>query len=399
MDGSRVASIGSHLTDSGVEMQPKVLHSVPYGTKGTYVHGKGFVVSEEEFREFTSDGRNQECLRRYVVARDLMTHPEQIPSRWVVDFGDMSELQAREYPALFSHVVEYVKPQRDAVTGQIHETCFWKHWDRREELYEKIAGRGQVLVCPEVSKYCAFAFQPTSYLFSHMVNVVASEERSVFAVLSSDLHVTWAWHHGSTMRDAGLRYTTSSCLNTFPFPPKEPGRAGTIGGIGADYHEHRRELMLANNEGLTKTYNRFHDPEDKTPGIVRLRELHVEMDNAVREAYGWSDLDLEHGWLKTVTQTEKKNRKTGLKEAVEKVDWRYTISEQAKNEVLKRLLKLNHERYEEEVKQGLHDKKGKKKTGAKKEAKEKEASETEGCEKKPFKLSNPMDRKKGPKLL
>ena len=157
--------------------------------------------------------------------------------------------------------------------------------------------------------------------------------------------------------------------------------------------------MLANNEGLTKTYNRFHDPEDKTPGIVRLRELHVEMDNAVREAYGWSDLDLEHGWLKTVTQTEKKNRKTGLKEAVEKVDWRYTISEQAKNEVLKRLLKLNHERYEEEVKQGLHDKKGKKKTGAKKEAKEKEASETEGCEKKPFKLSNPMDRKKGPKLL
>ena len=40
---------------------------------------------------------------------------------------------------------------------------------------------------------------------------------------------------------------------------------------------------------------------------------------------------------------------------------RYTISEPARREVLSRLLKLNHERYEEEVKAGLHEKKGGKK--------------------------------------
>ena len=38
---------------------------------------------------------------------------------------------------------------------------------------------------------------------------------------------------------------------------------------------------------------------------------------------------------------------------------RFTISESARREVLARLLKLNHERHAEEVKQGLHDKKGK----------------------------------------
>ncbi len=37
---------------------------------------------------------------------------------------------------------------------------------------------------------------------------------------------------------------------------------------------------------------------------------------------------------------------------------RFTISEPARREVLQRLLKLNHERYAEEVKQGLHGKKG-----------------------------------------
>ena len=60
----------------------------------------------------------------------------------------------------------------------------------------------------------------------------------------------------------------------------------------------------------------------------------------VPAAYGWSDLNLDHGFHET---------KQGI---------RFTISEPARREVLQRLLKLNHERYAEEVKQGLHDKKG-----------------------------------------
>jgi hypothetical protein len=75
---------------------------------------------------------------------------------------------------------------------------------------------------------------------------------------------------------------------------------------------------------------------------VMLRELHATLDEAVLAAYGWDDLDLNHGFHET---------KQGI---------RFTISEEARREVLQRLLKLNHERYEEEVAQGLHDKKKKK---------------------------------------
>jgi hypothetical protein len=50
---------------------------------------------------------------------------------------------------------------------------------------------------------------------------------------------------------------------------------------------------------------------------------------------------------------------------------RFTISEPARREVLGRLLALNHERYEEEVKMGLHDaKRGKRKGGKRKAKKE-----------------------------
>lgn len=96
--------------------------------------------------------------------------------------------------------------------------------------------------------------------------------------------------------------------------------------------------MTARQEGLTKTYNRVHNPDEHAEDIQRLRELRIEMDRAVADAYGWSELDLEHGFHQTAQ---------GL---------RFTISEAARREVLERLLILNHARYEAEVAAGLHDK-------------------------------------------
>ena len=98
--------------------------------------------------------------------------------------------------------------------------------------------------------------------------------------------------------------------------------------------------MLARQEGLTATYNRFHNPDASSTDISRLRELHVAMDQAVAAAYGWDDLALGHGFHETAQ---------GL---------RFTIDESARREVLGRLLTLNHQRYAEEVAMGLHEKGG-----------------------------------------
>jgi hypothetical protein len=102
--------------------------------------------------------------------------------------------------------------------------------------------------------------------------------------------------------------------------------------------------MLHRNIGSTELYNLIHNPCELAEDIQELRELHVDMDHAVAAAYGWTDLTLGHGFHDT---------KQGL---------RFTISEPARREVLARLLKLNHERYAEEVKQGLHVKGKAKKT-------------------------------------
>jgi len=134
----------------------------------------------------------------------------------------------------------------------------------------------------------------------------------------------------------------------YPEPDTRSTEPDTLSQIGEHYHEHRKQVMLTRQEGLTKTYNRFHDPDESAEDIATLRRLHIEMDAAVAAAYGWHDLDLGHGFYET---------RQGM---------RYTTSEEARREVLDRLLALNHERHAAEVAVGLHDKgKGK----AKKERK------------------------------
>ena len=77
-----------------------------------------------------------------------------------------------------------------------------------------------------------------------------------------------------------------------------------------------------------------------------LRGMITLIDEAVRDAYGWSDIDLGHGF-----------HEVGYLPANDNV--RYTISEPARIEILKRLSALNRQRWEEEEAAGLH-KKGKK---------------------------------------
>ncbi len=115
--------------------------------------------------------------------------------------------------------------------------------------------------------------------------------------------------------------------------------------------------MLARQEGLTQTYNRVFNDREESTDIRTVRNLHVEMDQAVAAAYGWDDLDLGHGFHDTKQGT------------------RFTISESARREVLARLLKLNHERYAVEIAQGLHDKKKVKAAKAPRKSKGKASSE------------------------
>ena len=140
-------------------------------------------------------------------------------------------------------------------------------------------------------------------------------------------------------------YTASDCFETFPFP-KGWQRNPALEAAGKAYDEFRAELMVRNEGGLTKTYNRFHDRDEVDPEIVKLRELHAAMDRAVLDAYGWSDIPPDCEFL---LDYEIDDEEWGNK----KKPWRYRWPDEVRDEVLARLLDLNQKRAEEERLAGL----------------------------------------------
>jgi hypothetical protein len=176
----------------------------------------------------------------------------------------------------------------------------------------------------------------------------------IFSVLQSSLHDYWARKYSGAL-ETRLCYSPSDCFENFALPD-ELWSVGNrpLSEIGQRYHEHRKSLMVALWLGLTDIYNLFHTPdltaarvqkvskksfeeaERGYAGILELRRLHRELDLAVRDAYGWQDLDLGHDFHEVENLPE--NDRT-----------RYTISSAARKEILKRLLDLNHQRAAEEA--------------------------------------------------
>ena len=104
--------------------------------------------------------------------------------------------------------------------------------------------------------------------------------------------------------------------------------------------------MVRNNEGLTKTYNRFHDPDERSPDILKLRELHAAMDRAVLDAYGWTDLQPTCEFLLDYEEEDDEEESGGGRRR--KKPWRYRWPDDFRDEVLARLLELNRQRAEQE---------------------------------------------------
>ncbi|MFI5615826.1 hypothetical protein ACIA77_52455, partial [Amycolatopsis sp. NPDC051903] len=155
--------------------------------------------------------------------------------------------------------------------------------------------------------------------------VFATDSFADQAILSSSAHQLWAIKYGSGMRN-DPRYTPSDVFETFP----RPAPIDRLGAVGRILDVERRNVMLRRNLGLTKLYNFINDPAIRgDTDITRLRETHVELDREVMDAYGWSDLELDHGFH-TYRQMI-----------------RWSVSPAARVEIFDRLLEEAHRRVEE----------------------------------------------------
>ena len=272
-----------------------------------------------------AESERREWLQRGVVPPD---YPEPVAADW---------------PELLAIVEESVRPERNKLgdNGDARRRKEkWWLWGRyTPSLFAATGGMDQVLAISSVGQQAAFARLPSAMVYSHTLMVFPLPTYAAFCTLQSRPHEIWARFLGSSMKD-DLRYTPSDCFETFPFPDGWETHPALEAG-GKAYYDFRAALMIDNDEGMTKTYNRFHDPDERDPRIAKLRQLHTAMDRAVLEAYGWADISTD---CKFLLDYEIDEETWGRK----KKPWRYRWPDEVRDEVLARLLALNAERAAEE---------------------------------------------------
>ncbi len=360
IDGKRVERITAYLFSKGTDGDPSRLSNLnDLFSQGTNIRSPGFLIGDEGEATTIADMNKvleispkcRDRLKEYIGGEEVNNDPLINSKRYVIYLSDIreeSELEA--WPELTQIVREKVKPERDALGSNPNNIPLKRRWwayhaDRRS-FYDAIQIAGRVLVLSRVSSHLSFVFQPPSRVFGESLNLFLISSFAGFCVLQSREHESWARFFASSLEDR-LRYSPSDCFETFPFP-KGFETNPTLEAAGRTYYEFRSDLMVRNNEGLTKTYNRFHDPDERSPDILKLRELHAEMDRAVLDAYSWTDLKPACEFLLDYEEDEDEEDEMVGKKSKKKKPWRYRWPDDFRDEVLARLLELNRQRAEQE---------------------------------------------------
>ncbi|WP_205920730.1 Eco57I restriction-modification methylase domain-containing protein [Rhizobium leguminosarum] len=335
LDGRPVRRISAYLVEGDLDRAPARLHanarkafagSIVLGIGFTFDDGaaaKGEAESLDTMRELLAkDIRNEERIFPYIGGEEVNSSPSHAHHRFVIDFADLPlrrdfaalhswhrlgeetkremlrsgvvsadfpQEVAEDWPDLLDIVQRRVKPDRDKNPRKARRERWWRHGDRQPGLYDAIAPLQRVLVRSLTStQFPTFTFLDRGRVYDQTLIVWAMETPASLAVLTSRAHEVWSRFLGATMKDDS-RYNIIDCFETFPFPPGFES-SSALQDAGQAYYDFRATLLVETNQGMTKTYNRFHDPIELSAGIARLRALHAAMDRAVLAAYGWDDL-------------------------------------------------------------------------------------------------------------
>ncbi|MCW5720006.1 MAG: class I SAM-dependent DNA methyltransferase [Devosia sp.] len=297
---------------------------------GVKLHGDGFIISRAQAEELGLGVRPglDAHIRPYRNGRDLMGHSRDA---LVIDLFDMAEEAVRrEYPEVYQHLLETVRvarmevyarsPTRDA---QEYLQRWWQFGKGRSDLRSAMKGLSRYIATVETAKHRVFQFLNQAILPDNMLVAIAADDGFYLGVLSSRVHVIWALASGGTLEDRP-RYSKSRCFDPFPFPDATTAIRSRIAAL-AEELDATRKLVLSEHPDLTLTalYNSIEVAKGakalpasnadihQRGRIPILKRLHEQLDEAVFAAYGWS-------------------------------------GDTAEDEILNRLVALNHQRADEE---------------------------------------------------
>jgi hypothetical protein len=272
---------------------------------GVQLSGQGFLVLGEEAEAMRKTSAAP-LLKRYFTGRDLT---QNMREQYVIDTFGLDENELRtSYPDAYQWLADRVRPERAHNPRDTYRVNWWRHAETRSKFRGALAGLRQFIVTSRTARHRVFQLVSADALPETKVLIVALGDAFSLGVLQAEVHVAFANRVGGWLGVGNdSTYNHSDCFEKFPFPSDDtgltPALTERIRQLAEQLDAHRKARQAA-FEGVTLTglYNVLDklrrgealNAKDKTlheQGLVSvLQSLHDELDAAVLQAYGWSDL-------------------------------------------------------------------------------------------------------------
>ena len=250
--------------------------------RGITLVGAGFLVSPEQ----ASALDNGALLRPYRNGKDLTDKPRGV---LVLDaFGLSEDELRRNYPASWQWLHDKVKPERDHNARASYRDNWWIFAEPRSEWRGASQGLERYIVTPMTAKHRLFLFERREILPDQGLVPIAVKDAFVLGVLSSRVHLVWAFVQGGTLEDRP-RYNQSRCFETFPFPAASADQQARIRDLAEQLDSHRKRVLAEHAElTLTGLYNVLVKVVDGRPSFAK-----PSIDGGKQEEIAVIDPDFE----------------------------------------------------------------------------------------------------------
>lgn len=270
---------------------------------GYQLSGQGFAVDVETARRIDPlFGTTNSLVWPLVSGRDITQRSRGLQAIDVCA-AKPAEL-ASSKPAIYQWLLERVKPEREQNNRQSVRQRWWVYGEARSTFRPALAGIRRCIVTSLTSKYRYFVFVDSRTICDSTTVMFALENAFQFGTMSSIVHVAWATSAGGRMGVGDdPRYLKARCFDPFPFPHELDTQTTSIRVLAEQLDAHRKRQQAQHPDvTLTGMYNVLEKLKSREPltakekvihehGLVSvLKQLHDELDLAVLEAYGWSDL-------------------------------------------------------------------------------------------------------------
>lgn len=271
--------------------------------RGVQLMGGGFrLTSDQAARLLEDEPGARAVVRDYCNGRDLAERSRDLK---VIDAHGWTEHDLRrELPLVYQHLLEHVRPEREANRRETYRRHWWLFGEGRTEMRQALKGLDRYIVTIETAKHRWFRFLPAEVAPDNKLIVVASDDPALLAILSSRTHRRWFEAHSGRIGvyNADAVYVKSVCFDRFPFPEMDADLRAELGARGEEL-DALRARVLAEHDHLTMTelynvrddLNQGRDLTERARRVHReglvgvLNDLHGRIDALTARAYGWGD--------------------------------------------------------------------------------------------------------------